>query len=389
MDRIYLDHNATTPLHPDVLESMLPYLRDQFGNPSSIHWYGQKARRALDTARQQVARLINAEPEEIVFLSGGTESTNLAIRGVLDAAGLAAPRRRPAIVTSAVEHQAVLNCCRDRERHGALVTYLDVDSHGRVDLERAADAITSDTTLVTVMLANNDVGTLQPVRELTALAQASAALTHTDAVQALGKIPVSVGQLGVDLLSLSGHKIYGPKGIGALYVRKSTRIHALLHGGHQERRRRAGTENVPAIVGLGRACDLASTGLGVEADRQAALRDRLERTLRERLPGVTVNGHPALRLPNTLHVSFDGVQGEALLINLDLMGVAVSTGAACSSGSEDPSHVLTAMGLDERQARGSIRLSLGRDTTGAQIDRTVELVTNAVTALRQAEHHDG
>ncbi len=379
MSRIYLDHNATTPVHPAVLEEMLPYLRDVFGNPSSIHWFGQEARQAVDRARQRVADLIGAEPKEIVFTSGGTEAINYALRGAVEQ--YAENSRQ--IITSPIEHQAVLNSCGYLEDRGFQVTRLPVDEYGAVSPESAADAITGDTVLITVMLANNEVGTIQPLTEIAGVAKERDLLVHTDAVQAVGKIPLNVQQLGVDLLSLSGHKFYGPKGIGALYIRRGVNVAPLIYGGHQERRRRAGTENVPAIVGLGKACELAGEELEDSAARVAALRDRLEEGILSQIPQTQLNGHPENRLPNTLNMSFSSVEGESLLMNLDLLGIAVSAGSACAAGAAEPSHVLTAMGIDPEQSQGSIRFSLGRGTTEADVDATVKALVEVVGKLRE------
>jgi cysteine desulfurase len=379
MSRIYLDHNATTPVHPAVLEEMLPYLRDVFGNPSSIHWFGQEARQAVDRARQRVADLIGAEPNEIVFTSSGTEAINYALRGAVEQ--YAGNSRQ--IITSPIEHQAVLNSCGYLEDRGFQVTHLPVDEYGTVSPESVADVITSDAVLITVMLANNEVGTIQPLPEIAGIAKERGLLVHTDAVQAMGKIPVNVQQLGVDLLSLSGHKFYGPKGIGALYIRHGVEVAPLIYGGHQERRRRAGTENVPAIVGLGKACKLSREELERSATRVATLRDRLEEGIFSQVPHGQLNGHPENRLPNTLNVSFFSVEGESLLMNLDLLGIAVSAGSACTSGTAEPSHVLTAMGIGPEQSQGSIRFSLGRGTTEEDVDATVKALIEIVGKLRE------
>lgn len=381
MKRIYLDHNATTPVHPEVLEGMLPYLRDTFGNPSSVHWFGQQARWALDRARAQVARLIGADPLEIVFESGGTEANNHVLRGVAERAGAS----RPHVVTSAVEHHALLNPCRNLEARGCRVTYLPVDEFGMVAPESVAEALTDDTVLISIMLANNDVGTVQPVKEIAGLARKKGVWMHTDAVQAVGKILVNVEELGVDLLSLSAHKIYGPKGAGALYIRRGTELVPLLHGGHHERRRRAGTENVPGIVGLGLACEIATRSQEETGARLAALRNHMQERVLGEIADVEVNGHPSIRLPNTLNLGLAGVDGESLLMNLDLMGVAASTGSACTSGSAEPPHVLVAMGRSPERARGSIRFSLGADTTGEEVDAAVDALAKAVGVLRQGE----
>lgn len=375
MRRVYLDYNATTPLDGEVLQQMLPYLQDHFGNPSSIHWFGQQARRAVDLARAQVADLIGADPSEIVFCSGGTEADNLAISG-------AVPQREGHLITSAVEHPAVLSTCQALQQQGVRVTTLPVDGEGRVNPRDVADSIAEDTALISVMLANNDVGTLQPVAEIAALARQRGILMHTDAVQAAGKLPVDVQQLDVDLLSLSGHKIHGPKGCGALYLRRGVQIASLLHGGAHERGRRAGTENVASIVGLGRACQLARSRVDDDARRQAELRDRLQQGILDRIEGARVNGHPVHRLPNTLNVSFDGIDGEDLQMSLDLMGIAVSTGSACASGTTEPSHVLTAMGRSQTEARGAIRLSVGRGTTDEEVKITLDALVALTRRLR-------
>lgn len=381
MDRIYLDHNATTPLDPAVLDAMLPFLREGFGNASSFHAAGREARAAVEQAREQVACLIHAEAREIVFTSGGTEADNHALRGVVEMARGRAGGT-PHLITTAIEHPAVLNTCQHLEKQDTQVTYLAVDAHGRVSVEGLRAALTPRTVLVSVMLANNEIGTLQPVAELAPLARGQGAAVHTDAVQAIGRVPVDVDALGVDLLSLSGHKIYGPKGVGALYIRRGTRIAPLILGGHQERRRRGGTENVAGIVGLGRAAELALQRLGEVAEREARLRDRLEQGLRERVPHIRVNGHPTERLPNTLNVGFRFVEGEALLMNLDLEGVAVSTGSACSSGDLEPSHVLTALGVPVEEAHGTLRFSLGKGNTAEEVDRAIAAVARVVEKVR-------
>lgn len=379
MRRVYLDHNATTPLHPAVLEEMVPYLREAFGNPSSIHWHGQEARRAVDRARQQTADLIGAEPDEIVFVSGGTEACNHAIRGAV--AGAEGYGRH--VVTSPIEHQAVLSACAFLEGKACRVTYLPVGGDGLVDSESVEKAIGPDTVLVSLMLANNEVGTLQPVRDIARIARARGVPVYTDAVQAAGKIPVDVRKLGVDLLSLSGHKIRGPKGIGALYIKAGTNVRPLIYGGHHEGSRRAGTENVPAIVGLGKACELARQELPRFEQQVGSLRDRLEAEIVARVPDSHVNGHPERRLPSTTNIAFSGLDGESLLMNLDLLGIAVSTGSACTSGAMEPSHVLTAMGRSAEMARASIRFSLGMETTQDEIDRTLRALEKAVGAMRR------
>ena len=378
MKRIYLDHNATSPVRAEVLDAMLPYFAEQFGNASSIHWPGQQARRAVDLARRQVADFLGARPAEIILCSGGTEADNLAIRGTVGA------RHGQHVITSTVEHPAILETCRDLERGAVKVTYLPVDEHGLVDPEELDRAICAETALVSVMTANNDTGTVQPVELLARLARDRGITMHTDAVQAAGRLPLEVDRLGVDLLSLSGHKLGGPKGSGALYARKGTRLSAQLTGGAHERGLRAGTENVPAVVGLGAACELAARELERASSQMAGLRDRFWQALSQRLGpdhGPRLNGHPELRLPNTLNLGFEGLDGEALLLNLDLLGVAVSTGSACSSGTVEPSHVLAAMGLNDEEAQGAIRVSLGPRTTEDEVDAAVEALVEVVGRL--------
>jgi cysteine desulfurase len=382
MPRIYLDNNATTPVAPGVADAMTSYLREDFGNASSVHWYGQRARDAVEVAREQVARLIGAEPKEIVFTSGGTESDNMSVFGALGAARPKTPSGAKHVITTSIEHPAVLYSAREIESRGVSVTYLPAGPGGVIDSGDAARAIRPETVLITVMLANNEVGTLQPVAELGRIARERGITLHTDAVQAVGKVAVNVEALGVDLLSLSAHKIYGPKGVGALYVRQGTQLEPLMHGGHHERDRRPGTENVPGIVGLGRAAELAAQNFDQDAQRIAAMRDRLQAGILERIEGVSVNGDAAHRQPNTLNVSFEGVKGESMVMALDLEGVACSTGAACSSGSTEPSHVLTAMGLSKDRARSSLRLSLGRYNTEDDIDAALDAIRRVVARLR-------
>ncbi|MBD3237045.1 MAG: aminotransferase class V-fold PLP-dependent enzyme, partial [Candidatus Eisenbacteria bacterium] len=330
MMRVYLDHNATTPVHADVFAAMEPFLRERFGNASSVHSFGRPAREAVERARAQVAALIGAREREIVFTSGGTEADNLALRGTLDR--LAEGGRRPHIVTSAIEHPAVLNVCQFLEKRGDAVTFVSVDEDGRVDPRRVAEAIRPDTGLVSIMLANNEVGTIEPIREIAALARERDVLVHTDAVQAAGRLPIDVAELGVDLLSLSAHKIYGPKGVGALFVRRGVKLTTQIFGGHQERGIRPGTENVAGIVGFGQAAELARRDLTQIAARESELRDRLEGAVLERIPHVRINGDHERRLPNTLNVGVAFLEGESMLMNLDLEGIACSTGSACSSG---------------------------------------------------------
>jgi cysteine desulfurase len=379
MNRIYLDHNATTPVEPEVLDAMLPYFSAEFGNASSIHTVGQHARAAVETAREQVAALLGARPQEIVFTSGGTESDNHAIFGILRST----PGATKHIITSAIEHEAVLNTCQALEKEGASVTYLPVGNRGVVDPEVLRDAIRPHTALITVMHANNEIGAVQPLAEIGRIATQNDIYFHTDAVQSFGKIPVDVKTLGVDLLSLSGHKFYGPKGVGALYIRTGTRLKQLLFGGQHQRGLRPGTENVPGIVGLGKAAELARLALAEDAARISALRDQLEQGLVTRVPQARANVAGAPRTPNTSNIVFPGIEGEALIIALDMKGIACSTGAACSSGAVEPSHVLTAIGLSAEDARASIRFSLGRHTSSAEIGYALEAIPAAVAQLRE------
>ena len=379
MRRIYLDHNATTPVAPPVADATARALRTVFGNPSSVHAYGQEAKTALDEARSAVARLIGAEPTEIVFTSGGSESDNLAVRGAAEAAG--AGRRH--LVASAIEHEAVLRTLKALGGAGWSTTLVGVDERGVVTPGRLAEALTDGTALVSVMHANNEIGAIQPVAELAALAHERGALAHTDAVQSVGKIPVDVRSLGVDLLSLSGHKFNGPKGAGALWIRRGARLRAQLTGGRQERNRRAGTENLPAIVGLGAAARrLLDEREAAETAEVTALRDRLEAGILAAVPGAAVNGGSAPRVGNTSNVSFPGVEAESLLIALDLEGIAVSTGSACSSGALEPSHVLRAMGFSPHRTQNSIRFSLGLGNTAADVDRVTAVLPGIVGRLR-------
>jgi cysteine desulfurase len=387
MPRVYLDNNATTPVAPEVTETMLGTLREDFGNASSVHWYGQRARDAVELAREQVARLIGAHPTEVVFTSGGTESDNMAVFGAVGAARLKDDSGAKHVITTSIEHPAVLYAARALESRGVSVTYLPAGPGGVIDPDDVARGIRPGTVLITVMLANNEVGTLQPVEEIGRLARERGITLHTDAVQAAGKVPVSVESLGVDLLSLSAHKLYGPKGVGALYVRKGTELEPLMHGGHHERDRRPGTENVPGIVGLGAAAELAARKLDEDARRIAALRDRLQTGILEQISDVRVNGDIAHRQPNTLNVSFDGLKGESLVMALDLEEVACSTGAACSSGSTEPSHVLTAMGLSKEAARGSLRLSLGRYNSEADVEEALAAIIRVAERLRALSPH--
>ena len=378
MGRIYLDHNATTPLDPRVLDAMLPILRDGFGNPSSLHWFGQQARAAVDTAREQVAALIGASPGEIVFTGSGTEADNTALRGA--AAAAREPRRK--VVYSTIEHHAVMNTAKALAEEGVPVEAARTRADGRVDLDDLRARVDDRTAVVAVMLANNETGVVEPVAEVVRIARERGALVHCDAVQAAGKIPVDVRALDVDTLALSGHKIYGPKGVGALYIKRGTRLKAFVRGGSQERNRRAGTENVAGIVGLGRAAELARDDMGAESARLSGLRDRLESRLLG-TPGAQRNGE-APRVPNTANVSFSGVEAESLVMALDLAGVAVSTGAACAAGAVEPSHVLRAMGLPLERVQASLRFSLGRGTTAEDVDAAAKLVAEAVDKQRKS-----
>jgi cysteine desulfurase len=381
MNRVYLDHNATTGVAPEVLDAMLPYLSAEYGNAASIHTFGQRARGAVETAREQVAALIGARAQEIVFTSGGTEADNHAIFGVVAAA--VSSVSRPHVITSSIEHEAVLNSCQALEKQGAEVTYLAVDRQGRVQPEELRRALRKETVLITIMHANNELGTVQPLDEIGRIASEADVCLHTDAVQSAGKLAIDVNALGVDLLTLSGHKFYAPKGMGALYIRGGTRLRQLFYGGHHQRGFRPGTENVPGIVGLGKAAELARRSLAEDAARISALRDRLEQGIATQVPHARVNAAHAPRTPNTANITFHGIEGEALVIALDLKGLACSTGAACSSGSVEPSHVLTAIGLPPEEARASLRFSLGRDTSAADIDFALQIVPATVNQLRE------
>lgn len=384
MLRVYLDHNATTPVEKAVLEAMLPFFSAEYGNAASIHTVGQRARAAVEHARESVAALIGARPQEIVFTSGGTESDNHAIFGIVAAVrGAEENAAGKHVITSVVEHEAVLNACQALENRGVAVTYLPVDRSGLISLDDLRRAIRPETVLITVMHANNELGTLQPIEEIAQIAAEADIYFHTDAVQSAGKVAIQVEHIRIDLLSISGHKLYAPKGIGALYIRRGTRISQFLFGGHHQRGFRAGTENVPGIVGLGKAAELAAQLLAADAMRVSALRDRLESGLVSRVPHSRVNGLGTPRTPNTTNILFPGIEGEALVIALDLKGLACSTGAACSSGAVEPSHVLTAIGLSPEEARASLRFSLGRHTTGADVDFALEVVPAAVARLRE------
>ena len=377
--RVYLDNNATTRVDPQVLEAVLPHFLEDFGNASSIHEYGQKARASIEEARRHVARLIGTEPKEVVLTSGGTESDNTAIRGVCSFHR----SRGNHIVTTTVEHPAVLRSCEQLESEGFRVTYVPVDRDGLVQMEQLREAVGDETILISVMHANNEVGTVQPVEEISTIARERSIIFHTDAVQSVGKIPLEVDRLGVDLLSLSGHKLHAPKGVGALYVRQGVVMDALLHGGSHERNRRGGTENVPGAVGLGKACELAGEGLEDFDLRVRKLRDMLEVGIVETVPDTIVNGSVSRRMPHVSNISFQGIEGEALLISLDLQGIAVSTGAACASGSLEPSHVLRAMKVSSGRVDSAIRFSLSRMTSEEDIDYALKVVPETVERMRE------
>jgi cysteine desulfurase len=378
MSRIYLDYAATTPTDPEVVKAMLPYFGDCFGNPSSAHSFGQEAREAIEKARSNVASLLGANPAEIVFTSGGTESDNLAIKGI----AYANRSKGNHIITSAIEHHAVTEPCHFLEKQGFEVTLLPVDRDGRVDPDGVPKAITDRTILISIMHANNEIGTIQPITAIGKIARERGIYLHTDAVQTFGHIPFTVDDLKVDLLSLSAHKLYGPKGMGALYIRKGTRIVPFMHGGEQESKRRASTHNVPGIVGLSKAVEMAREKMDEEMKTQTRLRDRLIEGILERTERSRLNGHPTERLPNNVNVSVEFVEGESMLLGLDMEGIACSTGSACSSGSLDPSHVLLAIGLNHQMAHGSLRFSLGRYTEEKDINRVLEVLPSVVERLR-------
>jgi cysteine desulfurase len=379
VQRIYFDHNATTPVHPVVADMMAAALREEFGNPSSVHHFGQRAKAVIDQARSAVAALIGADPSEVVFTSGGTESDNFAIRGTAEALERTGRRH---LIASAIEHEAVLNTVKALARRGSQTTLLPVDDTGIVSPDDLRDALRDDTALVSVMHANNEIGTIQPIAELAPVAHERGALFHTDAVQSAGKIPIDVKALGVDLLSISAHKFYGPKGVGAIWIRRGLRILPVMTGGKHERNRRAGTENVAGIVGMGAAAEVARAKMADERARVAALRDRLEEGILRAVSGAMVNGARTPRVPNTTNISFDRIEAESLLIALDLDGIAVSTGSACSSGTLEPSHVLKAMGFPPHRTQNSIRFSLGAANTEADVDRVIAVLPGIVEKLR-------
>lgn len=378
MKNIYLDHAATCPTDPEVLEAMQPYFTEHFGNPSSIYSISRTTRNAIETARAILAKAIGAAPEEIVFTSGGSESDNFAVKGVAHA--LREKGRH--IITSQIEHHAVLYTCKYLEKNGYTVTYLPVGHDGIIRIDELEKAIRPDTILITIMHANNEIGSIQPIREIGEIAKKHKIVFHTDAVQTFGHIPVDVNELNADLLSISGHKFYGPKGVGALYIRKGTKITPLIHGGDQERRRRASTENVPGIVGLGKAVEIARDVMTGELQRQARLRDEFIQKILTTIPDSRLNGAPLQRLPNNINISFKGIEGESILLNLDMYGIAASTGSACSSSSLEPSHVLLAIGLDHELAHGSVRFSLGKHTTAEDLNSVAEILPGIIRKLR-------
>lgn len=378
MKSIYLDHAATTATDPEVLETMLPYFHEHYGNPSSIYSMSRVSKNAIENAREIVANALNANPKEIVFTSSGSESDNFAVKGI----ALAKQQKGNHIITSPIEHHAVLYTCKFLEKNGFTVTYLPVNQDGVVKLDELEKAITPQTILITVMHANNEIGTIQPISRIGEIARKHGITFHTDAVQTFGHIPVNVDDLNVDILSISGHKFYGPKGVGALYIRKGTKITPLIHGGDQEHRRRASTENVPSIIGLGKAVEIAGKVMKNEAIRQTKLRDEFIRTILDNIDDARLNGHPSLRLPNNVNISFEGIEGESILLNLDMEGIAASTGSACSSSSLEPSHVLLSIGLSHEFAHGSVRFSIGKHTTKDDLDYVVKVLPGIVKKLR-------
>ena len=380
MRKVYMDNNATTRTRKEVVDAILPYFSDIYGNASSIHQFGRAARTAVDSARQQVASLLGASsPEEIIFTSGGTEADNFAIKGVV----AALRSKGNHIITSSIEHHAVLNTFKALAKEGCQVTFVDVDEYGVIKLDELKKAITDKTILISVMHANNEVGTIEPIEEIGRIAKEKGIYFHTDAVQAVGKVPINLKNLmNIDLLSLSGHKLYGPKGIGALYIRKGTKITPQMLGGHHEMGKRAGTENVPGIVGLGKACELAGKELNIEGKKLTELRDYFYKSIISKIDHVRLNGHPTNRLPNTLNVGFKYLEGESIILNLDMEGIGVSTGSACTSGSLEPSHVLTAMGIDPADTQGSVRFSMSRDNTKEDVDYILTVLPPVIKRLR-------
>jgi cysteine desulfurase len=376
--RVYLDHNASTPVHPEVVAAMLPYFGDVYGNPSSVHGFGRDARAAVDVARERVAAFLRVRPDELVFTSGGTESDNFGLKG------LALARGRGHVITSTIEHHAVLRSAQALEAQGFAATYLPVDQYGMIDPDDVRRELRPDTVAISIMHANSEVGTIQPVAAIGAIAREAGVPFHVDAVQTFGKVPIDVEAMGIDALSFSSHKIYGPKGIAGLYIRRGTKMVSIQHGGEHERRRRAGTENVPGIVGLGKAVEVRARDMKEEAERVTALRDRLWTGIQARVPAVRLNGHPTERLPGTANICYRNVESESIVLGLDLKGIAVSAGSACTAGSVEPSHVLVAMGVPLDWAMGAVRSSLGRSTTAEDIDYVVDAVTEVVGKVRKA-----
>jgi len=378
LNKIYFDHNATTPVLDEVFEAMVPFLKDQWGNPSSIHWAGRGTRKAVEDARERVCALLNCAPLELIFTSSGTEGDNHAIKGL----AYAQKNKGNHIITTKVEHPAVLSTCKHLQKEGFEITYLDVDKDGLIDLDELQKAITPKTILISVMFANNETGVLFPIKEIGKIAKEKGVAFHTDAVQAAGKIKIDVADLNVDLMTISGHKLYGPKGVGALFIKRGTRLVPIMHGGHQERNRRGGTENVPGIVAMGKAAEIAIRDMDKETEHLQALKERLEKGMLEKIPHIKVNGHPDKRLPNTSNISFEFVEGESLLLNLDMKGIAASSGSACTSGSLEPSHVLVSMGLSHELSHGSVRFSLGKSNTVQEIDYLLEIMPPIVERMR-------
>jgi len=377
--RIYLDYAATTPVKKEVLEEMIPYFCEKFGNPSTIYSYGREGKQALDLARDRIAKALGAKQDEIYFTSGGSESDNWAIKGI----AFANRDKGNHIITTKIEHHAVLHACEALEKEGFEVTYLNVDQYGLIDLEELKNAITDKTILITIMFANNEIGTVQPIKEIGQIAREKKIYFHTDAVQAFGNVKINVEDLNIDLLSISAHKIYGPKGVGALYIRKGVKIAPFIHGGAQERRRRAGTENVPGIVGFGKAAELAVQNIDKHIEHQKRLRDKLIKGILDKIDYVRVNGHPEQTIPGTVNFAFEFIEGESLLLSLDMIGVCCSSGSACTSGSLDPSHVLMAIGLPHEIAHGSLRITIGDFTTEEDIDYVLEELPKIVDRLRK------
>ncbi len=378
MKEIYFDYNATTPLDPRVFDAMIPFLKDMYHNPSSLYKNSKVTKSAIESSREKLALLIGASPKEIVFTGGGSEADNHAIKGT----AFSLMERGKHIITSSIEHHAVLNTCKFLEKIGFEVTYLPVDKYGIVDPESVREAIRDDTILISIMFANNEIGTIEPIKEIAEISHENGILFHTDAVQAAGKIPINVKDLEVDMLSMSAHKFYGPKGVGALYIRKKLRIEPLIHGGMQERGKRAGTENIAGIVGAGKAAEIAMDELNIEKEKIKPLRDKLERELQKRIPDILINGHPEKRLFNTLNIAVKYVEGEGILTFLDFEGISVSSGSACASGSLDPSHVLLAIGVPVEHAHGSLRFSLGKYNTEDDVNKLIEVLPGIVEKLR-------